>query len=60
MTKIKLKRCGAEKHTSCPCRRLHIGGQQEGRDPLAGIPVAQPWTRNALEQGGAMVDTDTT
>jgi hypothetical protein len=47
--KIKLKRCGAEKRTSCPCRRLHIGGQQEGRDPLAEIPAAQPWTRNAVE-----------
>jgi hypothetical protein len=41
---MKLKRCGAEKKTSCPCRRLHIGGQQEGRDPLADIPVSQPWT----------------
>jgi hypothetical protein len=40
----KLKRCGAEKGTSCPCKGIQIGGQQEGRDPLGGIPPAQPWT----------------
>lgn len=43
-TEPKLKRCGAEKGTRCPCKRLQIGGQQEGRNPLGGIPTAQPWT----------------
>jgi hypothetical protein len=43
-TKPKLKKCGAPKRTACPCSDLQIGGQQDGRNPLVGIPTAQPWT----------------
>lgn len=40
MDETEFKRCGAEKGTSCPCRRLHIGGpagrpQPSRRDPCS-------------------------
>lgn len=40
-----LKRCGARKGAICPCRQEHVGSQ-EGRNPLADVPPALPWTRS--------------